>query len=1393
MPIITNCKIYGPTGKCIHANVLLDNSSTANYITTEKASELSLAPQFENVITIKLNEEVEERVPISAFYLKIPMKTEIECTIVEKIIPALPSAAYKKAQRFVQERMKGIHFNPIGKDQVKIHILIGLKHLPQIYTEDITILDNLALHKTKLGNYILGTKNNTTRVHQDEENNVCLVTGNKNLNIESLILQEDLNLKTYVEDALNMRDFSITEDEEEKIEDILQKFYKEIIKTKDNEGNIRYQVPLLFKNEKGKNSVPVNKGQAVGILNSNIDRLIASGKLEDFEKKCIKDHLDGGIFQIIDPAESKEKHNYIPSFAVYNDKSTSTPMRLVVAANLPKGNCINDHLLKGINLLPMIDKLIHKWRAKPIGLVGDIKKAYYAIQIKPEHRRHLTIVWYSKPLERKDLLTLVLTRLPMGSTNSQFQMIAVFKFHIAHDQDKEAGQELDDSFYSDNSVLSIDTKDPFELVVRMVELMQRGGFDLRKFSTNDANLREKLMEKGVYNTEELESTRVLGHVWDLNTDEMCLSPLNYEPKETWTLRQILGICHTAYDPMGLGSAVLINGTQFYSTICPKYKWDDPLSSEDVQTWLPVYQELCEATKLRTPRFYNLESSDPVVMHILVDAATSKWMGALVYLTQNGRSILVRGKAKLYPKNLRESEDTCPKKELTAMVVGTRLYQSTRNALRSLYPNMSYRMYSDSEIALAQVVNGPKDSIFVTNRVKLIREILGQEVTLHKISTQNNTSDLVSRGMKSSILLDPNSMYWTGPPELHQDVPVFEPSNSTSGQFTLATVQKPVTSILDMVKDRGTLYQKKRTLSLLLRACALLAKRLHMKGMDDKSKWLKSNLSERQLSRLAAVMIHREEQARVIPDVIDYLEKKQGVGTQRYIGPRPALVHPLDLWLDSQKIVRCGGRLSKAPQTFSEKHPILYHKESPLFSERVRDAHESGLHCHTKLTKLRLFKNLWIPAGSIAIGQIVKKCVTCRLAAGPPFRNPAPASLPECRLEINAYAAIMVDFCGPFYVRNNKKEVVKAFILVITCTSSKHLTCHVLPDMTAATVIHALRRHSAIYGTAYRIYSDRATDFLKSKAILGEKLANEFVSLVAEKLGKKGIVWSENVSAASPWQSGLVERAVQILKSGLRRIIGRRIVSYDELVTLSAECCCISNERAITEPSANLKDPIGVCPNQLIFGRSIAPMGYGESLDDHDLHDPDFALKTDSDLIRSWKKLSNTISSFKRFFQEEWLACLRQRHAYDAKVNPVHVPSPEVGDLCIIPKDNITRSLWERARLEEILPSNDGKARACRLRTSGGRTITRPLSKIYPILQSSEMSQSLNPDESCQEPNRGVNAPNDPSYHCFRNTPKVLDRDMPTQFAPATRPTRAAKDIARKKTREMIEAAESDDD
>ena len=1314
----------------------------------------------------------------SKFYLKLPYKTEVECTIVEQIVPAVSSKVYKQVQKFIEKNCD-VKFNEIDGDYLDVHILLGIEHLPKIFSENLKTFNNLAIHKTKLGYYALGTKDTT----ESKTTAWSLITLKKDMTVEDIIFAEDNKLQQFAFDALQMRDFSVQDDEEAKVEDLLEQYFKDIRKIKDDKGNVRYEVPLLFKSQKGKDSVPVNKTQAVGILNSNIDRLVKSGKLEEFERRCIQEHLSAGIFEEVDPAKSKEKHNFIPSYAVENPNSTTTPLRLVVAANLPKGNCINDHLLKGINLLPTIDKLIHRWRAKPIGVVGDIRKAYFMIQIRESHRRHFTILWYRNPRERKDLFAMQLAKLPMGSTNSQFQMISVFKYHIAQDHDREAGKELDDSFYSDNSVTSIEEENDFELVMRMVELMKRGGFDLCKFSTNSQELKEKLIEQGVYNLEETKSTRVLGHVWDLEKDEMCLSPVAYIDKQTWTLREILSFCHKAYDPQGLAAALLIKGTHFYSNICGKYKWNDQLSESDVAAWIPIQKEICEATTLRTPRYYQLDREEPVVMHVLVDAATNRWMGCLVYLTQHGRSVLVRGKAKLYPKSLRQSEETCPKKELAAMVVGARLYQSTREALEKIYPKLSYRLYSDSEISLAQVTNGPKDSIFVTNRVRLIRGILKDDVSLHKIKTESNTSDLVSRGIDVSVLLDPTHVYWQGPRELHEEVPVFEPSDKIAGQISLTTGQKPVSNILDMVKNCGTLYQKKRKLVTILKACHLLARRLHLKNMDNKAVWVKSQLSESQLAKLVSVILHRAEQAVTIPEVIEYLEKREKAGKSRYVGPRPDYVHPLNLWLDKNKLVRCGGRLSKAPQTFGERHPILYLRSSPLFEERVKDEHYTGLHCHTKLTQIRLFKYLWIPAGSVAIKNIVRKCVSCRAAAGPPYRNPPHANLVSCRLKVNPYSAVMVDFCGPFFTRNKEKEVTKCYVLVVICTSSRHMSNFVLSDMTAGSVLHALRRLSAVYGCPYRVFSDRATDFVKSKEVLGSKLGNEFVSEIAEKLQKKGVSWALNVSAFSPWQSGLVERAVQILKTGLKKVIGRKIMNHEEFVTVCAEISAINNDRSITHPSPNFEDPLGVCPSQLIFGRSITPMSYGETADDFDITDPEYLPQTDSELIKTWKSLARAISAYKRYFQDEWMTCLRQRHAYDAKKDPVDVPAPQAGDVVLVPKENVSRSLWERARIIKVLPSADNKPRACQLQSASGNVITRPLSKMYPILRASEMSAPQGQSQSSQVPD-GDNA---------TASNNVTTLSGPSSTGAPQRASRLAKEQAKLKTKKMIQEMEEVDD
>ena len=201
--------------------------------------------------------------------------------------------------------------HPIPKGE--IHVLIGLQHLPQIYTKELQILGNLALHKTKLGYYILGTKqhNEEYESKQNKENTLCLVTGNKTTDIETLILQDDSTLQNYVDEALNMRDFSLNEDQQAEnlgpVPDwtnlVYREMYKAIVDLKPNAiDSIReaFQMVDQDKNNKLDKSEFTNLLKELGFSGENrpaltpeeVDLLITSADSDGNGYVDYKEFLD---------------------------------------------------------------------------------------------------------------------------------------------------------------------------------------------------------------------------------------------------------------------------------------------------------------------------------------------------------------------------------------------------------------------------------------------------------------------------------------------------------------------------------------------------------------------------------------------------------------------------------------------------------------------------------------------------------------------------------------------------------------------------------------------------------------------------------------------------------------------------------------------------------------------------------------------------------------------------------------------------------------------------------------------------------------------------------------------------------------------------------------------
>jgi hypothetical protein len=139
---------------------------------------------------------------------------------------------------------------------------------------------------------------------------------------------------------------------------------------------------------------------------------------------------------------------------------------------------------------------------------------------------------------------------------------------------------------------------------------------------------------------------------------------------------------------------------------------------------------------------------------------------------------------------------------------------------------------------------------------------------------------------------------------------------------------------------------------------------------------KSFLRGKELSQAVELHLFKAEQKISLSKKIDHLTKPSS--------PRPQLVHPLKLFLDSHGLVRCGGCLDKSTLPYISRYPILLTKKSPLLTLRIREAHTKLLHAGAEQTKAKIRESLWIPQLTTVAKQVIRDCFNCKKATDPPF-------------------------------------------------------------------------------------------------------------------------------------------------------------------------------------------------------------------------------------------------------------------------------------------------------------------------------------------------------------------------------------------------------------------------
>ena len=607
-------------------------------------------------------------------------------------------------------------------------------------------------------------------------------------------------------------------------------------------------------------------------------------------------------------------------------------------------------------------------------------------------------------------------------------------------------------------------------------------------------------------------------------------------------------------------------------------------------------------------------------------------------------------------------------------------------------------------------------------------------------------------MCSSELLDPTHIYWNPPSIIHDDtIQPFKVTRTEADEIALTTCNTVPPSVLQLFDESScqTLADAKRKLANLI-TCT--------------RKWQKKPpLDGRAMAKKVAIEILKAEQETTIPEVLEYLQTKQG--------PRPACIQPLCLFLDSTGLVRCGGRLGNTSLSYSSRFPIYYPNNSPLLKLRVLEVHHLAKHAGPGVTRAKIQQQLWIPRSSISIKRILKDCFKCKKQSGKAFRWPKSPNLPQARVTIEPYNTIGCDLTGFFHVRNGE-NIEKVYIAVFTDCGTRHISIEIMDNMETGTFLQAFRRHCSMYGTPTKIISDQATYFIKSAAILGDKIGEEWCNTIGEAMNKKGITWQFN-PAASPHIGGHYERLIAVLKGPLKRCIGRAILNKPEFITLCKEATCVVNDRPLCATNPTNRDRIPITPNSLVFGRTLSPLPYGEG-NLEDLDDPLYCENEDI-IDKTWKRMASRITFFKQQFQEEYLLYLRTRHQQDHHDDPVITPKINVGDLVLIKHDDVKRCLWDFGEITEIYPSSDDRTRAVKLRTRNGE-ISRPIVKLFPMLS----AEQLRPNTEHEEQNQVDHGNQNQVDHRDQNQVEQEEIQPGQQEeAPLSRPQRRAKAAGRK--------------
>ncbi|XP_058810374.1 uncharacterized protein LOC131675412 [Phymastichus coffea] len=324
------------------------------------------------------------------------------------------------------------------------------------------------------------------------------------------------NLKTTVTD-LNFIAVEDLEPRPSKIEDdnLCEQHYIQNT-TRDESG--RYTVRLPFKGEKFE--LGHSKALVMKRFKALKRKFEANPALKEAYEKEINNYLELGHMTLCE--DDDESGYYLPHHAVIKESSETTKCRVVfdASAKTSTGISLNDVLLAGSTLQDTLVEQIIRFRSHPFVLTAGIEKMYRQVWVHPDDRKYQKILWYYNGR----IMVFYINTVVFGIKSAPFLAIRTLHQLARNEEAKfaRASLLLCRDFYVDDFLSGAETLEEL-LAIRdeMIQLLRRGGFTIRKWSSNHPsaldNIDKKIFELDC-GVQQSAVKKTLGIVWDSERD-----------------------------------------------------------------------------------------------------------------------------------------------------------------------------------------------------------------------------------------------------------------------------------------------------------------------------------------------------------------------------------------------------------------------------------------------------------------------------------------------------------------------------------------------------------------------------------------------------------------------------------------------------------------------------------------------------------------------------------------------------------------------------------------------------------------------------------------------------------------------------------------------------------